>query len=44
MKEKILTRQYVFTLHAEEEKDADGLTTFDVEHCILTGKIIETEG
>ena len=35
----ILLRQYVMTLHAEEEMDADALTVFDVESCILTGKI-----
>ncbi len=31
------------TLHAEEEMDNDSLTIFDVEHCILTGKIIERQ-
>jgi len=31
------------TLHAEEEMDNDCLTVFDVEHCILTGKIIERQ-
>ncbi len=40
MKEKIRTRQYVMTIHAEEEKDADGLGILDVENCILTGQIV----
>lgn len=31
------------TLHAEEEMNNDYLTIFDIEHCILTGKIIERQ-
>jgi hypothetical protein len=31
MREKIRRRQYVMTLHAEEEMDDDSLTIFDVE-------------
>lgn len=40
MREKIRARQYVMTVHAEEEMDEDGLSIFDVERCILTGEII----
>ena len=43
MREKVRTRQYVMTIHAEEEMDDDGLTIFDVERCILTGQIIERQ-
>jgi hypothetical protein len=43
MREKIRTRQYVVTLHAEEEMDDDGLSIFDVEPGILTGGIIERQ-
>ena len=43
MRELIRRRQYVMTLHAEEEMDADGLTVFDVEHVILTGVITERQ-
>jgi hypothetical protein len=43
MRERIRTRHYVMTLHAEEEMDEDGLTIFDVERGILTGKIIERQ-
>jgi hypothetical protein len=43
MQEKIRTRQYVMTLHAEEEMDDDGLSIFDVERCILTGEITERQ-
>ena len=31
------------TLHAEEEMNEDSLTIYDIEHCILTGKILERQ-
>ena len=40
---KIRTRQYVMTLHAEEEMDDDEFSIFDIERCILTGEIIERQ-
>lgn len=40
MREKIRTRQYVMTLHAEEEMNDDDLTIFDVERAILTGEVV----
>jgi hypothetical protein len=43
MRDKIRGRDYVMTLHAEEEMNDDGLTVFDVEHGILTGKIVERQ-
>lgn len=43
MREKIRTRQYVMTVHAEEEMDNDSLAIYDVEHGILTGEILERE-
>ncbi|MCB9433104.1 MAG: DUF4258 domain-containing protein [Ardenticatenaceae bacterium] len=43
MQEQIRTRQYVMTLHAEEEMNDDGLTIFDIERAILTGEIIERQ-
>ena len=43
MREKIRTRQYVMTFHADEEREADGLSILDVEHCILTGEIVERQ-
>jgi hypothetical protein len=43
IREKIRTRQYVMTLHGEEEMDDDGLTIFDVESVLLTGEIIERQ-
>ena len=43
MRDKVRTRQYVMTLHAEEEMDDDGLSIFDVERGILTGQVIERQ-
>ncbi len=43
MRERIRTRQYVMTLHAEEEMDDDGLTIYDVERAILTGRVIKRQ-
>lgn len=42
-REKIRTRRYVLTLHAEEEMIADGFTVYDVEQGILTGTIVERQ-
>ena len=43
LREKIRTRQYVMTLHAEEEMNDEGFTIYDVERGILTGKILERQ-
>ncbi len=43
IQEKVRTRQYVMTLHAEEEMNDDGLSIFDVERGLLTGEIIERQ-
>jgi hypothetical protein len=43
MRERIRTRQYVMTLHAEEEMADDNLSVFDVERIILTGEITERQ-
>lgn len=43
MRQLVRARQYVMSLHADEEMDADGLTIFDVESVILTGEIIERQ-
>jgi hypothetical protein len=43
MRDKIRTRQYVMTLHAEEEMNDDDLTIFDVERTILTGRVTERQ-
>jgi len=43
MRELVRTSSYVVTTHAEEEMEADRLTVFDLEHCVLTGEIVETQ-
>jgi hypothetical protein len=43
LREKVRTRQYVMAIHADEEMDEDGLTIFDVESVVLSGKIIERQ-
>ncbi len=43
MREKVRTRQYIMTLHAEDEMEDDGLSIFDVESVILTGEIVERQ-
>ena len=37
IREKVRQRQYVMTLHAEEEMSDDNLSIFDVERSLLTG-------
>ena len=43
IQEKIRTSQYIMSIHAEEQMCNDDLTIFDIEHSILTGKIIERQ-
>ena len=43
MRDKVRSRKFVITLHADEEMDADGVTIFDVENCILSGRITERQ-
>jgi hypothetical protein len=42
-REKIRTRRYVLTVHAEEEMIADGFTVYDMEHGVLTGAVVERQ-
>ena len=43
MQEAIRNKQYIMTLHAEEEMDDDNLSIFDIEHIVLIGRIIERQ-
>lgn len=43
MRELVRTSQYVMTLHAEDEMEADALSIYDVESTILTGRIVERQ-
>ena len=42
-REKIRNRQYVMTQHARKEMINDDLSIYDVEHGLLTGKILERQ-
>jgi hypothetical protein len=42
-REKIRRREYVMTVHAEDEMDDDGLTILDVESSVLTGRVVERQ-
>ena len=41
MRDMIRARRYIVTLHAQEEMADDGVSIYDIERAILTGKIIE---
>ena len=43
IREKVRLRQYVMTLHAEEEMSDDELSIFDIERSLLTGEIVERQ-
>ncbi len=43
MRNRIRTRQYIMTIHAEEEMDNDDLTILDVESVVLTGAVVERQ-
>jgi hypothetical protein len=43
MRELVRSSAYIMTVHAHEEMEADHLSLFDLEHCILTGEITERQ-
>ena len=43
MRELVRTNSYVVTAHCLDEMEADGLSVFDLEHCLLVGEIIERQ-
>jgi hypothetical protein len=43
MRKLVLGQQYVVTLHADEEMDADGLSVYDLESAVLNGQILERQ-
>ena len=43
MREMVRRGEYVMTMHADEEADADDWSVFDVESAILTGAILERQ-
>lgn len=42
-RESVRTGCYVLTVHAADEIEADGLNVYDVEHCVLSGRIVEKQ-
>jgi hypothetical protein len=42
-RDRVRTRRYVLTLHAEEEMNEDGFTILDVERGVLTGVVLERQ-
>jgi hypothetical protein len=43
MRGKIRNREYIMSIHGDEEMNEDSLTIYDVERCILAGKILERQ-
>lgn len=43
MRDRIKTRQYVMTIHAEEEMSDDNLRIYDIEQAIFTGEILKRQ-
>ena len=43
IRELVRSKNYVMTVHAEEEMHEDELTIFDVESALLTGVIVERQ-
>jgi hypothetical protein len=43
MRDKVRAKLYIVTLHAHEEMADDDLTVYDVEHTILTGRVVERQ-
>ncbi len=41
--DRIRRRQYVVTVHAEEEMDQDGISVLDLESAVLTGEFLERQ-
>jgi hypothetical protein len=43
IRELVRAGRYVVTLHASEEMESDGLTLYDMEHCILVGRVVRRQ-
>ena len=43
MRDLVRRRQYVMSVHADEEADEDGLSILDIESVVLTGDIVERQ-
>lgn len=43
VRDKIRKLEYIMSIHGDEEMNEDSLSIYDVECCILNGKIIERQ-
>ena len=43
IRERVRTREYIMTVHAEEEMSNDDFSIFDIEHALLIGSIQERQ-
>lgn len=43
IREKVRLRDYIISLHADDEMDDDHVDVYDAEHVLLTGSIIERQ-
>lgn len=43
IREKVRLRHYDMTAHATEEMGEDDLTVVDVEHAVLTGRVVQIQ-
>jgi hypothetical protein len=39
----VLEQQYIVTIHADDELNADDLSVYDLEHIVLSGRILERQ-
>jgi hypothetical protein len=42
-RESVAAGDYVISIHGQDELEADDLSVFDVERCVLTGRIVERQ-
>lgn len=43
IREKVRTREYIISIHADDEMDDDDIDVYDAEHVLLTGSLIERQ-
>ena len=43
IREKVRTREYIISIHADDEMDDDDIDVYNVEHVLLTGSLIERQ-
>jgi len=43
IREKVRTREYIISIHADDEMDDDDIDVYHAEHVLLTGSLIERQ-